>query len=46
VWIDGKYTKDLTRNIFPVRSFFFVKICDYFVDIIPDIGYNKDVERR
>nr|DAY77613.1 MAG TPA: hypothetical protein [Caudoviricetes sp.] len=22
VWIDGKYTKDLTRNIFPVRSFF------------------------
>jgi hypothetical protein len=33
-------------GISPGKVFFFVEICDYFVDIIPDIGYNKDVERR
>ena len=43
--MDCNNTKDLTRKYFLVRSFF-VEICDYFVDIIPYIGYNKDVERR
>ena len=44
-WIDSKCIKDLTRDI-PGKVFFFVENCIYFVDIIPDIGYNKDVERR